>query len=94
MKDEKNKLVERLRMALKAGGYSFKEAASKAGVSDKTLEKWVQGVALPRIDQFAKLVPLGVNPIYVLTGQGPPLISGLVSELGAGKKKLWKKRSC
>jgi len=67
-------IVERLRTALKKGGFTFKEAALRAGIPEKTLQKWVQGAALPRIDQFAKLIPLGVNPIYILTGEGPPLL--------------------
>ena len=98
MDDEKKMIVDRLRKALKEKGVSFKEAARKAGISERTLEKWVQGASMPKIDQFAKLTLLGINPLYVISGEGPPLLSvddrtKIVAIESLCKKKLRKRRS-
>ena len=67
--------TERIRTAIKATGLSFKEAAQKARITEKTLRNWVQRISIPRIDQFSRLVvALGINPFYILTGEGDPLI--------------------
>jgi len=70
----KNVYQERIRQALKETGLSFKAAALSAGIPEHTLRKWVQGIATPKLDQFALLLRVGINPLYILTGEGPPVI--------------------
>jgi len=68
-------LAHRLREAIKTCHLSFKEAAEKARLPEGTLRIWVQAQAVPRLDQFAALVrSLNVNPLYIITGQGSPIL--------------------
>lgn len=63
MAKPKNVYQERIRQALKETGLSFKAAALSAGIPEHTLRKWVQGIATPKLDQFALLLRVGINEV-------------------------------
>ena len=91
--------AERLKEIQKISGISVKELSALVEVPEKTVQNWIYGRAFPPPDKLERLVErLGVNPLYVLTGEGPPLLpkdeKGAILALELKlKKKLPKKRS-
>ena len=73
-KEDKSKYAERLRHSLKILQISYREAARRADVPFRSLDNWVRGLSIPRADQLAALAKIGINPNYILLGEGPPIL--------------------
>jgi len=72
---EKSPLGQRLKLALKAAGIRTKDAAAKLGVPEQTFYKWTMGLTEPKISVLERIVRnFNINPYYILTGEGPPLL--------------------
>ena len=92
-KSVRSPLGDRLKKALNMAGISIKDASAKIGVPERAFYNWTRGLREPKIEVLERITKeLGINPSYLLTGQGPPLVRCFgdgVFEIG--KKKLQKK---
>jgi len=94
----KNPYSQRLRQVCEEIGLNAHELAKILGVPKPTVERWIYGTTKPKIEALSLLASkLGANPIYLLTGQGPPVIEKAkgvdvatlaAQALSQGKKKL------
>jgi len=78
MKDKKakNPYSQRLRQVCKEIGLNAHELAKILGVPKPTVERWIYGTTKPKIEALSLLASkFGANPIYLLTGEGPPILS-------------------
>jgi len=74
-KNELKKIyAARLKESLKYLQISQRNAAEKIGVPLRTFESWARGLVIPRADQLAALAKIGINPNYILLGEGPPIL--------------------
>lgn len=72
---QKTEIKDRLRKALKARGVTHLEAAEKSGIPYKTLQKWLEGSTIPRMDAISQFCSaLSLNPSFLLLGEGFPLL--------------------
>ena len=79
MKKDKEKIKkavgDRLKFVLYAKGLKTKEIAQELGVTPQAITAWFRGEKDPG---FSKIVLLtekyGINPLYLITGQGPLLL--------------------
>ena len=70
----RNVISARLAVALKKAGVSPKDVAVRLGVPQRTAYSWTQNVE-PKSGILEILVKeFGLNPVYLLTGQGEPLL--------------------
>ena len=97
---KRSPLGERLKKALEEAGIKGKEAAAAIGVPERAFYNWTMGLREPKIEVLEKMVKkLGLNPIFLLTGEGPPLLpredkdvlayTGKKNFLGRMKKSSW-----
>ena len=72
--------AERIKEIQKEKGLSLRKMAEIIDVPEKTVQNWLYGRSFPPPDKFERLVRvLGANPLYILTGEGPPLLPTDVS---------------
>ncbi len=64
---------ERLRSERKRLGHSQALLAVQAGVSKETQINYEKAVSTPNADYLAKLAALGIDVLYVVTGQRTPI---------------------
>ena len=97
---QKVKLGERLRKAFTLAGVKAAEVAKETGVSQAAVSTWLHSTREPKIKVLDVLYKkYRINPLYIISGEGPPLIpkvEGGKGEVGLllaqGKKKLQRKR--
>ena len=66
---------QRLKAALLQAGCRGVDVAKEIGVAENTVSQWFQGKREPKQEIIRFLTErYGVNPIYLLTGEGPPLL--------------------
>ncbi len=68
------KFAERLKYAIQQLNLSIPEVARLTEIPAKTLYKWVSAERVPQIDSLAPIFRIGINPVYLLTGEGSPVI--------------------
>ncbi len=93
----------RFREALNAANIRATDVAKDLGVTPAAVSGWLKGSREPKYEVLAFLYQkYGINPIYLLTGQGPPVIERAegadLAQLAAqvpsqGKKKLRTKKN-
>ena len=94
----RKKFGERLKAALRAANVKAVDIARDLGVTQRAVSGWTGGTREPKFEVLLFLYRrYGINPLYIITGQGPPVIEKAkgadVSTLTAqallpGKKKL------
>jgi len=67
-------IPERLKECRAALGLSQAALAESLGVTKRSIINWEGGAASPSAEVLAKYAQLGVNAMYLLTGQGFPLL--------------------
>jgi len=101
MQDQKDKKIyDRLRLAIEKAGVRGTDIARQLGVSPTAVSRWLLGkreIKVELLHDFYRLY--GINPYYIITGEGPPVLSqdeaGRISALYAQKKTSLKKtRNC
>ena len=93
----------RFREALSVANIRPADVAKDLGVTPAAVSGWLKGSREPKYEVLAFLYQkYGINPIYILTGQGPPVIEKAkgadLAYLAAqapsqGKKKLRTKKN-
>ena len=97
----KKELGERLRSALKAKNIKFMDVARDLGVSPQAVTFWLKGQKDPAFSNIALIAQkYGLNPVYLLLGEGPPLLpredknvlayTGKKNFPGKRKKSFWR----
>lgn len=93
---------QRLKTALTQAGRRGADVAREIGVAENTVSQWFQGKREPKHEIIKILTErYGVNPIYLLTGEGPPLLQvdnrikdkSAIKFLHIRKKKLRKTKN-
>jgi len=90
MQGQKDKKIwgARLKEAFRARGIKAVDVAQKLGVQPNTISQWFMGRREPRLDiLYDLLVQFGINPVYVLTGEGSPLLDWPSSPLPLDMRK-------
>lgn len=73
--EERGEIKERLRRALRVKGVTHQEAAQISKIPYKTLQKWLEGSTIPRMDAIAQFCSaLSLNPSFLLLGEGTPVL--------------------
>lgn len=70
-------ICERLKAARKALQLTQRQAAEQSGVSVRSYQGYEDGRSVPGGEALAGLVGTGINANWLLTGQGPMLLSDL-----------------
>ena len=66
---------QRLKSALKVLGLKGVNVAKDLGVAENTVSQWFQGKREPKFEVLKFLYQkYGINPLYVITGEGPPVL--------------------
>lgn len=76
-------LHTRLRIARERSGLTQAEMAGRAGIALNTLKQYESGRIKPGAEALAGYARVGVNVVYVLTGEGDTLLAKQ-SEAGSG----------
>jgi len=92
--NERKVLGQRLKAALRETGLKGVDVARDLGVAENTVSQWFQGKREPKLEILKIfLQKYGVNPIFILTGEGPPLLDRPSSlPLDMRKKKHLRRR--
>lgn len=80
MKASGTEISARLKIARTALALNQREFASKSGVGFSTYQKYELGMSVPGGDAIEGFVRLGFNANWLLTGEGPMLLSELLYE--------------
>jgi len=68
-------LGNRLKKAIESAGFkSLREFSSFSGLSYRSLQEYAKGAQAPGSEALIKLAKVGINPTYILLGEGPPLL--------------------
>jgi len=88
----------RFREALNAANVRATDVAKDLGVTPAAVSGWLKGSREPKYEVLAFLYQkYGINPLYIITGQGPPVIEKVkgadvatlaAQALSQSKKKL------
>lgn len=70
----RGKRIELFRKALGINQIPF---AIKMNKSPRTISAWENGSSDPSFEHLEKMVNMGANPIFLLTGDGPILKEGI-----------------
>ena len=73
-------IAQRLRFAREAIGLGQAEGASKFGIPISTYRKYESGPSEPGADAVAGISRAGINANWLLTGEGPMLLSELITD--------------
>ena len=89
-------LGQRLKSALKGLGLKGVDVAKDLGVAENTVSQWFQGKREPKLEVLKFLYQkYGINPLYVITGEGSPVLprdeSAWLAALHSQKKTSLKK---
>jgi len=79
-------IQERLKIAVKSTNFkTLREISQKSGIPYITLQNYLGGKRLPGSEALIKLAKVGINPNYILLGEGPPIL-GEKKEVAVKKK--------
>ena len=71
----KKEIGKRLKAALKSRRVTVTDVANELNVSSRAVSSWFSGEKDPGFSKIALLAEkYGVNPLYLITGEGPPLL--------------------
>ncbi len=87
---------DRLREAIYSAGIKPADIARDLGVSQNAVSGWVRSIREPKFEVLEFLFQkYGINPLYVIAGEGPPLLAkdekGVISVLDLIRKKKLRK---
>ena len=68
----RSKIGKRMREERERLGYNQTDFAALSGASKRSQIDWEKGVSTPNADVLAVLVAIGVDVLYILTGQHTP----------------------
>jgi len=95
---DRQKIAERLKTALEEAKIKGVDVARLTGTTPTAVSRWLSGKRDIRPELLQKLYETySINPFYIITGEGPPVLRGdegitFTRLVGTDKKKLLGKR--